>query len=498
MLAVYALTVIYLLATIPLAAYGFNSWFLTLLYIFVARRTAPAPGQYEPTVTVQLPVYNERWVVRRLIDAAASLDYPRHRLQIQVLDDSTDDTTSIAAAAVQRWRQAGVDIKLIHRRNRLGYKAGALARGLRQAKGEFIAIFDADFLPPRDWLRATVPHFAGRPDVGFVQTRWGHLNGDYSPITRAQVLALDGHFMVEQTARQRGGLLMGFNGTAGIWRRKCLEDAGGWDARTVCEDLDLSFRAQLAGWRCLYLPHVVAPAEVPALVSAFKRQQRRWAMGSTQCLRHLTKPILKSRLPVWTKAEALIHLAGYANHLLSLIVLLITLPVLFLKGGLPIDLAFLGIAGLGPPLLFTVGQLAQGLPSLKRLLYLPMLVILGMGIACSNSVAVINGLLHDGGEFQRTPKFSLQGASGEWKDKRYALGLDSTTAMELVFTGYALATMVMAWLLHESYAMPFLAFYAVGFGYVGLSGVLEQRLAREHTKQSAALQRQTSSSSGIM
>ncbi|MGQ9553706.1 MAG: glycosyltransferase [Anaerolineae bacterium] len=491
----YALSAIYLIAALALAVYGLNSLLLTFIYLRVRSRRAQtqAAGPL-PSVTVQLPIYNERWVVRRLIDAVANLDYPRHLLQVQVLDDSSDHTAVIAAAVAERWRRQGLDISVIHRQERHGYKAGALANALPQAKGELIAIFDADFLPSRDWLRQVVPHFLGQERLGFVQTRWGHLNGACSAITRAQVLALDGHFIIEQTARQRSGLLMNFNGTAGIWRRRCIEEAGGWLARTLSEDLDLSYRVQLAGWRCLYLPEVVAPAEVPPTVSSFKRQQRRWAMGSIQCLRHLARPLWRSHLRFWQKLEGFIHLSGYLAHPLMIVLLLVSLPLLLLNGGLHYHMAFLGLASLGPPLLYAVAQAVQSPPALRRLLFLPVLVLLGTGVALSNTLAVLKGFYCDGGEFQRTPKFHLVGTGGDWRSKRYSLGFDVATKQpllyrsvaELVLALYALAAIVTAWRQGSIYAVPFLALYACGFAYVAFESLQEARAGRVQGRMPAA------------
>ncbi|MHB0878778.1 MAG: cellulose synthase family protein [Anaerolineae bacterium] len=463
-------------AAFLLAIYGLNSFVLSGIYLVVRRRTpAPVVDGALPRVTVQLPLYNERWVVARLINAVAALDYPRQLLEVQVLDDSTDSTTSIAASLVERWRRRGLDITLLHRGERPGYKAGALAAALPQARGEFVAIFDADFLPPRDWLKRVVPHFRGDPRLGFVQTRWGHLNGAYSPVTRAQALALDGHFIIEQTARQRGGLLMNFNGTAGIWRRACVEECGGWSARTLSEDLDLSYRAQLQGWHCLYLPDVVAPAELPPTVSSFKRQQRRWATGSVQCLRHLVVPLLRSGTTFWQKLEGVVHLSGYLCHPLMLVLLLLSLPLMLVNGGIRYHLTFLGIASMGPPLLYVLSQAVQGMAGVKRLIYFPVLVALGTGMALSNTLAVLRALRHDGGEFERTPKYRLVGSAGKWRGRFYSQGRDLTTLGETALAGYALVTMALAWERGNYYTLPFLALYVIGFAYVVLESIAETR-----------------------
>ncbi len=483
----YLLSGINLLAAVLLAAYGFNSLVLTALFLRSRARVVPEPRvDVLPFVTVQLPVYNERWVVRRLLEAVGALDYPRDRLEIQVLDDSTDHTADIVEAVCARLRQSGLDARVVRRQGRAGYKAGALAHGLQSAKGELIAVFDADFVPEPDWLRRVVPHLAADPGLGFVQTRWGHINAVYSRVTRAQVVALDGHFVVEQTARQRNGLLMNFNGTAGIWRRGCIEGSGGWQARTLSEDLDLSYRAQLAGWRCLYLPEIVAPAELPPMVSAFKRQQRRWATGSIQCLRHLAGPLLRSRFSPWQKLQGLLHLSGYLAHPLMVLLLLVSLPLLLLDGGLRFHLTFLGLASVGPPLLYTIAQATQGRGAARRLSALPVLVLLGTGVAVSNTIAVARALRSDGGAFERTPKFSLVGATGKWRGKHYAAGADRTIIAELGMALYALAGMALAWWTGGLYALPFLGLCACSYAYVGIEGLRERRATERSTEPAVA------------
>ncbi|MGI6207263.1 MAG: glycosyltransferase [Anaerolineae bacterium] len=481
----YGLSVIYLLAALLLAVYGFNS--LLLAALFLRHRRGPTAGEPSswPAVTVQLPVYNERWVVRRLLEAASRLDYPRHLLEIQVLDDSTDHTRAIAESVAAKLRRRGLDVRVIHRPDRKGYKAGALAHGLQSARGELIAVFDADFVPPPDWLRRVVPYLVADEGLGFVQTRWGHINEGYSGPTRAQTLALDGHFVVEQPARQRSGLLMNFNGSAGVWRRSCIEGAGGWSARTLCEDLDLSYRAQMAGWRGLFLPEVVVPAEVPPTVSAFKCQQRRWATGSVQCLRHLFRPLLRSSLSLTQKLQGLVHLSGYVAHPLMLVLLLVSLPLLLLDGGLRFHLAFLGLASLGPPTVYTLAQVVQGGRAWRRLAYLPTLVLLGTGLAVSNTRAVVRALYTDGGAFQRTPKFSLVGKRGDWRGRQYMVGADPSTLGELGMALYALATIAVALSRGSVYAVPFLALYVAGFTYVAASSLREARAEREGARRAA-------------
>ena len=466
-------TAIYVAAALLLALYGANAILLTAIYWRVRQREAPEPPLSNvPRVTVQLPIYNEMYVVERLIDAVAQLDYPADRLQIQVLDDSTDETTALAQVRVGLHRARGVDIALVRRQGRRGYKAGALTHGLSQATGEFIAIFDADFVPAPDFLRRTVPYFLADPELGFLQTRWEHLNGDYSPLTSTQALALDGHFAVEQTARQRSGWFMNFNGTAGVWRRACIETSGGWTGDTLCEDLDLSYRAQVVGWRAGYLPRVAAPAEIPPQLQAFKRQQFRWAKGSIQCLRKLAGSVWRSPRSLAARLQGLLHLGSYMGHPLMVVMLLVTLPLLLSGARLAWPLAYLSLASLGPPLLYAVGQKALYAGWQRRYLRsMPLLVLLGSGIALNNSVAVLQGFVGTEGHFRRTPKFRLEGKNDRWQGQRYALRLDAMIIGELLLALYAAFSIATAWRLGRTWAIPFLCLYLAGFAMVALVGL---------------------------
>ncbi len=466
----YALGALYTLLTVWLTVYGLNGWILSALYWRNRNRscyTPPVPRRQLPLVTVQLPIYNEQHVVERLIDAVARLDYPRDRLQVQVLDDSTDGTSDLVAARAALYHERGIDIQVLHRPNRAGFKAGALAHSLAQASGEFIAIFDADFCPRPDFLLRTVPHLLSDPRLGMVQVRWSHLNAGYSLLTRAQALALDGHFVVEQTARNRSGLLMHFNGTAGVWRRTCIEGSGGWQTDTVCEDLDLSYRAQLAGWRCLYLPDVDSPAELPPQVLAFKRQQARWTRGSIQCLRKLAPSLVRSpRLTTVQKLMGLIHLSGYLAHPLMVLLLLVTMPLLFYPHLLRGPLNLLGPVAMGPLLVYATGQWALYPDWRRRLLAFPLLVLVGTGIAWNNTLEAWKGLTSWGGTFARTPKFHLEGRQGDWARSRYRLRGDGAVVGEIALTIYALLAAGVAWRTGNSGAVPFLLLYVAAFGLV--------------------------------
>ena len=474
------LAIVYGLTAVLLAIYGLNSLIMVLLYLRHRHEHQPPPAlTNEPPVTVQLPIYNELHVVERLIDAVARLDYPRDRLHIQVLDDSTDETTMLAQARVDYHRTQGIDIVLIHRSERTGFKAGALQRGLETTKGEFIAIFDADFVPNPDFLQHVIPYFQGKPRLGLVQARWGHINADYSHLTRAQALALDGHFVVEQTARQRSGLFMNFNGASGVWRKICIKEAGGWQGDTLSEDLDLSYRAQLAGWEFLYLPDVVSPAEIPAQINAFKRQQFRWAKGSIQCLLKHWRALVRGPRPVFVRLQGLIHLSNYLIHPLMLILLLLTLPSLLWQGMMRLPLFYLCLGSLGPPLLFMLSQRDIYPDWRRRLAYFPFLALLGTGIALNNALAVGEALTRRPNLFQRTPKFGLEGRTDRWAESRYALPLNWMTLGEALLSLYSLITVIVALAKGNHYAVPFLLLYVGGFGYVAALGLgLRTRMRR--------------------
>ena len=468
--------ILYLLCAVFLALYGFNTLVLIYLYLRHRNETQPLPPLDEwPQVTVQLPIFNEVYVVGRLIDAVAHLTYPRERLQIQVLDDSTDETTNLARRKVQEYRGQGIDIELIHRHERVDFKAGALREGLKSAKGRFIVLFDADFVPQSDFLLNTIPYFGARPRLGFIQTRWAHINGSYSSLTRAQAIALDGHFVVEQTARQRSGLFMNFNGTAGVWRRKCIEEAGGWQGDTLSEDMDLSYRAQLKGWECLYLPHVVAPAEIPPQIHAFKRQQYRWAKGSIQCALKLGPTLLTASMPPFKRLQGLIHLTNYLVHPLMTSLLLLSLPLLLLGHPFNLHLTFISLASLGPPALYLIAQRALYPDWRRRFARFPFLVLAGTGIALNNTKAIWEAVIGKGSDFGRTPKFRVEGKGDRWKGKRYALPLNGMTLGEALLALYALAAMVVAAQRGSYYAIPFLLLYGLGFGYVAFLTVLHSR-----------------------
>lgn len=461
------LETLYLLTSLLLAAYGLNCLYLLWRYLRTrGQRPAPSLPDKLPLVTVQLPIFNEIHTVERLLRAVAGLDYPRARLQVQILDDSTDETASVAATLAENLRVQGLHIEHIHRRERIGYKAGALAAGLERANGEFVAVFDADFVPPADFLKRTIPWF-GDPQVGCVQARWTHLNHSYSILTELQALAIDGHFIIEQTARSRSGMYLNFNGTAGIWRRACIEDAGGWQADTLTEDLDLSYRAQLQGWRIEYLPDLGVPGELPIQIAAYKRQQARWAQGSLQTARRRLPELLRAQLPLRVKLESALHLTGYLVHPLILAALILAVPMNLSHPEFLRWVPLFMFAAIGPPLLYLGAAAPDGPGFWERLLRLPGLVLLGIGLSLNNGRAAFKGLfsLHQGA-FLRTPKFALLGSGSRWEASGYALREGQWMWIEALAGVYASACGVLFASRGEWGFVPWMALYALSYVFV--------------------------------
>jgi cellulose synthase/poly-beta-1,6-N-acetylglucosamine synthase-like glycosyltransferase len=464
---------VYFTVSFALFFYGMHAYVMAFLFRRAQRTVIPEPVPGElPVVTVQLPVYNERYVARRLIDAVVALEYPRELLEIQVLDDSTDDTRDHIASIVAGWREKGVDISHIHRSRRTGYKAGALAEGLTVARGDLVAIFDADFVPSPGFLRDTTPHFS-EPGVGMVQTRWGHLNEDYSVLTRVQAVALDGHFIIEQMVRNRSGAFMNFNGTAGIWRKSCIVDAGNWQHDTLTEDLDLSYRAQLAGWKFVFLPHVVSPAELPAEVNGLKGQQFRWAKGSVQTARKILPGLLRGNHSLFHKFEAVIHLTNHGVYPLLLLLGLLSLPALIIFQRYPqVEPIFaaatvLVVASFGHPWMYLLSQRQAGRGWMESIALVPAVLAGGMGIAINNTRAFVEGVIGHQSGFIRTPKYALLTRSDSWRGKSYRVPLSPWAFAELGLALYAGITLVYA-LLHGNWlALPFLFLYFAGGVHIG-------------------------------
>ena len=479
----YFLLIIYLSALMALFTYGMNCWFLMLMYRLNYPKAAQkhqqvkdsfyqnVPPREWPHVTIQLPIYNERYVVERLIESVCRIDYPKNLLEVQVLDDSSDDTVQIARAMVAKMKVAGVDIAYVNRADRRGFKAGALKEGLKTAKGSLLAVFDADFIPDPDFLMESVPYFQD-PRIGMLQTRWGHINSDYSLLTRAQSIGIDGHFGVEQASRSWSGFFMNFNGTAGVWRKKTIQDAGGWQADTLTEDLDLSYRAQLKGWKLKFASQVVCPAEIPVTINAFKSQQHRWAKGSIQTAKKNLGKLFKSDVSWLVKVQAFLHLTHYMVHPMMLLVVLTSVPMLYTQWFFD-NLAFpimiftlLCLATFGPSSLYLFSQRVLYRDWKTRIKYLPFLMCLGTGIAVNNTKAVLEALFNIKSGFIRTPKYGIQKKGENWKSKHYAIPLNSISILEFFLGLYSLTGLLMFLFFSKYLVSPFLLIYTCGFFYV--------------------------------
>ena len=471
----------YFFVLVILAVYGWHRYYLVYLYM-KNRDVRPVPADSTaplPVVTIQLPLYNEMYVADRLIDAVCEIDYPRELLEIQVLDDSTDETRSVAYRAVRRQAEQGIDITYLHRSDRTGYKAGALEAGMKVAKGEFIAIFDADFIPTADFLLRTVRFFTD-PTIAMVQARWGHINQDYSLLTKIQSILLDGHFVLEHGGRNRAGLFFNFNGTAGVWRRTAILDAGGWQHDTLTEDLDLSYRAQLRGWKFLFLPDLVAPAEVPVEMNSFKSQQHRWAKGSIQTCRKVLPTILRSNLPLSVKTEAFFHLTANFNYPLMCVLSVLMAPSMVIRYNMgwyemlliDVPLFLAATASVANFYMVCQRELHKDWPT--RLKYIPLLMAVGIGLAVNNTRAVLEAMFNQQSEFARTPKYRIEGTSDEWVGKKYRQSFLLQPMIELALGLYFTATVFYA-LANGIYGtLPFLVLFQVGFLYIGLLSIVQQ------------------------
>jgi cellulose synthase/poly-beta-1,6-N-acetylglucosamine synthase-like glycosyltransferase len=487
------LVVLYFAVLLLLCGYGIHRAYLVILVSIHARKLASMARHSQaladselPTVTVQLPLYNEATVVARLLDAAGTIDYPKDKFELQVLDDSTDETRSIARAKVEELRAQGIDAVYVRRPNRVGYKAGALDYGLERAKGELIAIFDADFIPQPNFLRDIVGHFAD-PKIGMVQTRWGHINREHSLLTGIQALMLDGHHLVENRARSGAGYMFNFSGTGGMWRRRAIDEAGGWQHDTLTEDLDLSYRAQLAGWRFIYRPDVLTPAELPEDMSAFRAQQFRWAKGTVQTARKLLGRVLTAPISFRKRLEAFFHMTPHFAYPLMMLLSVLLLPALILMPAtdvrtmLIIDLPLCVGATGSLATFYIVADRAQGRTTWQAIRRLPALIALGAGLAPHLSRAVFEGLNSMAGEFVRTPKRGITlGRYRQQAELPYVeMGLSLLSAASVVAsleTGHWFAT-------------PFATLFMVGYGYVASLVVAEQvarRRAADRVSQAPA------------
>ena len=466
------LLVLYTVVSWTLVLYNVNFYYLLFHSLMPSAPARRGPLRRFPVVTIQLPIYNERYVVRRLVKSVCSLKYPKERLEIQVLDDSDDETANIARSVVEQFRRLGHRIEYLRRPERSGYKAGALQYGLTRAEGEFIAIFDADFIPTPEFLLKAIPQFRDR-SLGLVQAKWGHTNPGYSALTRAQAISLDVHFMVEQRGRANAGLFLNFNGTAGVWRRDCLISSGGW-RNLLAEDLDISYRAQMVGWRCRFLDNLVCPAELPVQMNACKRQQARWARGSMQVFLKLGAALLTAPMPFKVRFQAFMHLTRHVVHPLLIIQLLLT-PILLSFG---YDLApvgaLLSVLVFGPAIYLFVLKRIYGLGWWSKIPDYFYVLLFGTGVSVNNSVAWLKGLSSSIGQFLRTPKFGIVNREESWRNKKYVLPLSEayTVVGEISLGIYGSITIFLSVLSANFFLLPGLLVVSAGFFYVGFTNVL--------------------------
>ena len=427
-------------------------------------------------VTIQLPLYNEYYVVDRLINSVCEIDYPKDLMEIQVLDDSTDETVELTARIVAEKKKEGFDIEHIRRSNREGFKAGALKEGMKTAIGKYIAIFDADFIPQKEFLKKTLSFFSDEK-VGMVQTRWEHINGDYSILTRAQALALDGHFVIEQSVRNKAGFFINFNGTGGIWKRECIEDAGNWEADTLTEDLDLSYRAQLNGWRFVFLKDFTSPAELPSEINALKNQQFRWTKGAIETAKKILPLVWRSKIPLRVKLQATFHLTNNLVFPFILLAAILNVPLVFIKNSGPHQLYFavmslFVLAFVSSFMFYLYSQKDIREDWRKKIVLFPLFMAGSMGFAVNNSRAVFEGLLNRKSEFVRTPKFKVEDSKDSWLGKRYTskkLGL--SVIVELIMAVYCLVGVAASIYFLEIAALPFQFLFFLGFAFVSLTSI---------------------------
>ena len=471
-----AVMIPYFLVLIVLAMYGMHRYWLVYNF-FKYRKNVPAPPPDPaawPKVTIQLPIFNERYVIERLVEAVSHFDYPRELLDVQVLDDSTDETCEVARGCVERYQALGFPITYHHRSNREGYKAGALQEGMKTARGEFVAIFDADFIPPPDFLRRAIPYFHD-PTIGMVQTRWTYLNSDYSLLTEVETILLDGHFVIEHGARSRRGTFFNFNGTAGAWRRIAIEDAGGWEHDTLTEDTDLSYRSQLCGWKFLYLPEIECPSELPVEMNSFKAQQARWAKGLMQTAKKILPRVLRSRQPWHVKAEAFFHLTANLSYPLMVLLSTMLLPAMivrFYQGWfqmLVIDLPLFLASTCSISSFYLTAQRVLRPKTWKRtFFYLPFVMAVGIGLSVRNAFVVIEAILGKKSEFARTPKYGIEGRTDSYAKKSYMNRAGWMPYAEVTLGLYFAATVIYS-IQNENYATtPFLLLFVWGYLYTGL------------------------------
>ena len=477
---------LFIIAAILITAYTCNFYYLA--FLSTRRKETYSTALFdEPSVTIQLPIYNEKYVAARLVNAVCAIDYPKEKLTIMVLDDSDDDTVELLENLVNHHKKNGYDIVHVRRGNRTGYKAGALKHAMKFTTTEFVAIFDADFIPPTWYLKKAIPYFANKK-IGLIQCRWGHLNENYSALTQAQALSLDFHFLIEQKAKSNSHLFMNFNGTAGIWRKECIDDAGGWHTATLVEDLDLSYRAQMRGWKCVFLPNIVVKAELPVQMNGAKRQQFRWAKGSMQCAVKLLSDILvKRKIAVEAKIQAFVQLTRHIVFPLMLIQFL-TLPILlaseinlYIVSFLPaITIAAYLAMGPGAYLLVIRNIWKNNWKAKAKVL--PFLLVYSIGMSVNNTVAVFDAVLGKKNEFLRTPKYGIINNTDDWREKAYNLPFSRTTLLEIFFAVYGVFGVFVAIFTNNPVFAPIMGLHAVGFFYIAYTSLSHSRFKRSKSE----------------
>ena len=473
---------LFIISAIVITAYTCNFYYLA--YLSRKRKDVQSTADLgTPSVTIQLPIYNEKYVAKRLVDAVCELDYPKDKMRIMVLDDSDDDTVELLGNAVDDYKKKGFQIEHVRRGTRKGYKAGALKHAMKTTDTELVAIFDADFIPPKWFLKRAIPNFS-KSNIGLVQCRWGHVNENYSAITQAQALSLDFHFLIEQKAKSNSHLFMNFNGTAGIWKRDCIEDAGGWHTATLVEDLDLSYRAQMKGWKCVFLPDIVVDAELPVQMNAAKRQQFRWAKGSIQCaLKLLSDIVVKRKVAIEAKIQAFIQLTRHIVYPLMLIQFL-ALPILlagqvnlYIISFLP-ALTIATYLAMGPGAYIMIIQSMYHKSWKSKVKILPALLVYNAGMSVNNTVAVFDAVLGKKNEFLRTPKYGVLKKKDDWKDNAYNLPFSQVTLLELFFGVYGILGIFIAIFSNNPVFVPIIALQAIGFFYIAYLSLSHTRFKR--------------------
>ena len=492
---------LFILSAIIITAYTVNFYYLA----FLSRKRKDIPISTDwgtPSVTIQLPIYNEKYVAKRLVDAVCNLDYPKNKMRIMICDDSDDDTVELLREVVDDYKTQGFQIEHVRRGTRKGYKAGALKHAMQTTDTDLVAIFDADFIPPTWFLKRAIPHFS-KPNIGLVQCRWGHVNENYSTITQVQALSLDFHFLIEQKAKSNSHLFMNFNGTAGIWRRTCIENAGGWHTATLVEDLDLSYRAQMKGWKCVFLPDVVVDAELPAQMNAAKRQQFRWAKGSIQCAIKLLSDItLKRRVAIEAKIQAFIQLTRHIVYPLMLIQFL-ALPVLlaseinlYVVSFIPvITLATYLAMGPGAFIVIIHGMYGKSWKSRAKLL--PALLVYNAGMSVNNTVAVFDAVLGTKNEFLRTPKYGIITKDDDWRNKAYNLPFTQTTLLEIFFGVYGIMGIFISIFSNNPIFVPIIALQTIGFFFIAYMSLSHTRFKRNKSSNDKSLTKKEKTANNI-